>query len=254
MGNKKEGQMDKLIAKVNGREIHESDIERLYRSAGPQEAKHYEGEAGKAKILNELIYQELFYSDAVERKLDESEEFKNKMEEARKSILTQMNINSAINGLEVTDEEAKEFYDQNQALFAPKFEVKASHILVGTLDMAEDIKKQLDDGGVFADLAKQHSTCPSKDIGGDLGFFSKGMMVPEFEAAALNLDQDEVSEPVQTQFGFHIIKKTDHRESKPTEFSEVKAAISENLKYAKQNAVFMAKVEEFEKKYKVERL
>lgn len=89
--------------------------------------------------------------------------------------------------------------------------VRASHILVDTKTQAQDIKTQIDNGASFESMAKKHSKCPSKDQGGDLGYFERGQMVPEFEDAAFNLPIGKVSEPVKTQFGWHIIKVTDKR-------------------------------------------
>lgn len=87
--------------------------------------------------------------------------------------------------------------------------IRASHILVGTSGEAEDIIQQLNDGADFADLAQEHSKCPSRSQGGDLGEFGKGVMVKEFETAAFALEVGEVSGPVQTQFGWHVIKRTE---------------------------------------------
>lgn len=89
--------------------------------------------------------------------------------------------------------------------------VKASHILVHTEDEAKTIKTMLDEGEDFALLARQYSTCPSKAVGGDLGYFKRGQMVKEFENAAFSLPVGQISDPVQTQFGWHLIKVTDRR-------------------------------------------
>lgn len=87
--------------------------------------------------------------------------------------------------------------------------IRASHILVETEDEAETVKNKLENGADFSDLARQYSTCPSKEDGGDLGTFGKGKMVPAFEDAAFNLDRGDVSDPVETEFGYHIIKRTE---------------------------------------------
>ena len=89
--------------------------------------------------------------------------------------------------------------------------VKASHILVPTENKAKTLKVMLNEGEDFAYLARQYSQCPSKTIGGDLGYFKRGQMVKEFETAAFNLPVGEVSEPVQTQFGWHLIKVVDKK-------------------------------------------
>lgn len=89
--------------------------------------------------------------------------------------------------------------------------VRASHILVPTEDKANWIYKELQNGKDFANLAKDYSDCPSKERGGDLGFFGKGQMVKEFEDAAFSMKEGDVSKPVKTQFGYHLIKVTGKR-------------------------------------------
>lgn len=90
-------------------------------------------------------------------------------------------------------------------------QVRASHILVDDKEKAKNIKEQLDNGKSFEQLAKEASECPSSEKGGDLGFFEKGDMVKPFERKAFSMDKGEVSNPVKTQFGFHLIKKTDEK-------------------------------------------
>ena len=121
---------------------------------------------------------------------------------ARISLLSEKAI---FGDVEVSEEEIKERYDQL------KTEVKAQHILVKDEETAKKVKKELDKGVDFAKLAKEHSTDTTAEEGGDLGFFSKGKMVPEFEEAAYALEIDEISDPVQSQHGFHIIKVTEKR-------------------------------------------
>lgn len=87
-------------------------------------------------------------------------------------------------------------------------QIRASHILVETLDEANNVLNDLKNGVMFEDIAKEKSKCPSGKHGGDLGVFNQGMMVKPFEDATLQLAKDEISPPVQTQFGFHIIKRT----------------------------------------------
>ncbi|MEI3609613.1 peptidylprolyl isomerase [Pseudogracilibacillus sp. SO10305] len=126
-------------------------------------------------------------------------------EDIRKGLL---NEKALTEGIEVTDEEIESYYENM------KTEVKASHILVDDEETANKVKKELDDGADFAKLAKKYSTDEAnKDKGGDLGYFTVGTMVGEFEEKAFAMEKDEISEPVASDFGFHIILVTDKKET-----------------------------------------
>lgn len=110
-----------------------------------------------------------------------------------------------INKLEPSEAELKALYENKKAMFDM---VKASHILVDDEKLAKEIKEKIDKGEDFAKLAEEFSTCPSKEVGGDLGYFAKGEMVKEFSDLAFNMEIGQISDPVKTKFGYHIIKLT----------------------------------------------
>ncbi|MDO6656724.1 MULTISPECIES: peptidylprolyl isomerase [Bacillaceae] len=145
--------------------------------------------------------------------------------DVRKQLLAQK---AATEGVEVSDEKLKEFYDENKNLFT---ELEASHILVDDEDTAKEVQKKLEDGGDFAELAKEYSKDGSAENGGDLGVFKKGDMVAEFEEAAFALKEDEVSDIVQSQFGYHIIKL---KKKTVMPFEDAKEQVEEQ--YMLQNA------------------
>jgi len=137
-----------------------------------------------------------------------------------------MQEKAAIKDIKVTEDEVKEYYDNY------KPEIKARHILVEDEKTANEVKKKLDEGAKFEDLAKEYSKDPgSAANGGDLGWFGPGKMVPEFENAAYALDVNEISAPVQSQHGFHIIQVTEKKEKKP--FEEMKEKMEYDLKVSK---------------------
>ena len=141
----------------------------------------------------------------------------------------------------VTDEQVATFYAENEKYFKKEAEVQASHILIGCKEdateeehteaaaKAEAVRKQLAEGGDFAALAKENSTCPSKDKGGDLGSFGSGRMVPEFEKAAFAQDIDAIGPVVKTPFGYHIIKVTNKTEATVQPLEEATEQIREHL-------------------------
>ncbi len=106
---------------------------------------------------------------------------------------------------------AKELYKGSEVFMDNIKEVRASHLLVDTKDQAENIKQEINAGKDFGQAASEVSKCPSGSRGGDLGYFGRGMMVPEFEQAAFSMPVGQVSEPIKTQFGWHLIKVTDKR-------------------------------------------
>lgn len=140
---------------------------------------------------------------------------------------------AAVVDIEATEDEMKEYYDNY------KPQVKARHILVEDEAKAKEVKKKLDEGGDFAELAKEYSTDPgSAEAGGDLGWFGPGRMVPEFEEASYALEVNEISEPVQSQHGFHIIQVTEKEEKKS--YEDMKAEIEHQVKVAKIDNTVMS--------------
>jgi peptidyl-prolyl cis-trans isomerase C len=164
----------------------------------------------------------------------------------------------------VSEAEARAFYDTNQDKFTRGASVKASHILIGVdakasaeekkkaREKAEALRKEIAGGADFAAVAKGNSTCPSSQRGGDLGFFGAGQMVPEFEKAAFALKPGEVSDVVETQFGYHIIKVTEKKPAETTDFKDVQAKIEEFLKGQKVNELIQAYIEDAKKTASIE--
>ena len=143
--------------------------------------------------------------------------------------------------LKVTDEEIAKYYEENKENFGQKEQVDASHILVETEDKAKEVRKKLVDGADRIEIAKEYSIDPgSKDNGGDLGFFERGKMVPEFEEAAFSMKVGEISEPVKTENGYHIIIVNDKKEAKTTSLEENKDDIRAILEDAKMPEAFKA--------------
>lgn len=243
---------NKVLAKVNGKEITEQDKQFLLQQLGPQRAAQFQGEQGDQMLLNELINQELFYFDALDSNIDETERFKAELEKAKENILKQLNIQNTLNTVDVTEEQAKEHYEANAEKYDKPPRAKAYHILVDEEDKAEEIAEEIKDGLDFEEAAKQYSSCPSKEKGGDLGFFEKGKMVPEFEEVAFDIDLNELSDPVKTQFGYHLIKVTDREEGSSSSYDEVKDQIIQELTVKAQNELYLGKVKELKDKYDVE--
>jgi len=157
-------------------------------------------------------------------------------EDIERNLMINRLLENTKNKIVISDEELKKYFDENEkSLFEPE-KVHARHILVETEKEAMEIISQLQEGIIdFAELAKEKSTGPSSENGGDLGFFTRGQMVKEFEEIAFALQPGEISEVVKTQFGFHIIKCEERKDEYQPTFEESKDKINDFLKYQKEN-------------------
>ncbi|WP_240548134.1 peptidylprolyl isomerase [Paenibacillus lignilyticus] len=215
------------MAKVGGEQTLENMIQdELIK----QEADKAGIVVGDAEVEKEI--------ESIKKRFPSEAEFEGALQQAgmtlddlKKQTPMQLRIRKILEPqAKVTDADVKTYFEQNKAQFDEPEQVKASHILVATKEEADAIEKQLKEGADFAALAKEKSTDPgSKDQGGDLGFFGKGQMDPAFEEAAFKLKKDEISAPIQTQYGFHIIKAIDHKAAKAATLDEKKADIKEQL-------------------------
>ncbi|WP_379133563.1 peptidylprolyl isomerase [Paenibacillus sp. sgz500958] len=153
------------------------------------------------------------------------------IDDLRKQMPIQVQLRKILEPqVKVTDEDIKTYYDANKASYDTEEQVRASHILVETKEQADAIEKQLKEGADFAALAKEKSgDTGSKDKGGDLDFFKRGDMVAEFSDAAFKLKVGETSEPVKTEYGYHIIKVTDHKDAHTSTLEEKKEEIRKLL-------------------------
>jgi len=251
---KKEEKKGAYLAKIGDSVITQADFEREMKGLPEFVQKMFEGASGKESFLNELIKRELLYKEALKKGLDKDPEYAKKLEDFKKITLVGLLLQKEIEGkVKVSDQEVKDYYEKNKGKFAPVTQIRASHILVKTEEEAKQIEEKLKKGEDFAQLAKKYSidTATAKN-GGDLGYFSKGQMVPEFESAAMSLKPGQVSEPVKTKFGYHIIKVTDKKMGQTVDFDKVKNLISQNLMAEKQKEVFDSYVEGLKKSFKVE--
>jgi len=242
---------NKILATVNGKNITEQDAYYFLNQLSPQVAIQFRTPDGIKNLVNELINQELFYLQAIEDELDKEENFIQQLERIKKQVLIQYAVEKLFSSIVVEDEEISNYYMNHRESFVIPEKVRASHILVDSLDEANEILNQLKDGMAFEEAARKYSSCPSKENGGDLGEFTRGQMVQEFEDAAFSLAEGEISEPVKTQFGYHIIKLITKKESEISPLEDVKEQIKSYLLSSKQRELFSARTDELKGKFEV---
>jgi peptidyl-prolyl cis-trans isomerase C len=223
-----EDELNEVLATVNGEEITQKDVALAVEDFSAQLAQVPPQQRLQA-IVDAMIDMKVLSKEAEKEGLQDSDYFKRRLEFLRmRALRTAYLVEKVADS--ISEEDVKAAYDKAFADFEPQQEVKAAHILVKEEDEAKALIKQLNDGADFAELAREKSTGPSGPNGGELGWFGKGRMVPEFEQAALKLEKGEVTQaPVKTDFGWHVIKLLDTRMSEPPAYDEVKAQFRQQL-------------------------
>jgi parvulin-like peptidyl-prolyl isomerase len=281
--------MSKVLVKVNSQEITEENLNEMMNAYKQQTQQPEITDEQRDMLLGTLVQGTLLQEEAVERNLEVTDELLNSQleimyqqyggEENLKSLLAKQNIEFSkisdgikndLKGqltakdeldkkLVIEDSEIKEFYEANSDSIKVDESFRASHILFSTesdedaaKESAEKVLEELKNSADFAEMAKEHSTCPSKEKGGDLNFFGKGQMVPEFEEAVISLKNGEFSDLIKTQFGYHIIKKTDSKEAKQLSFDEAKEQIKELINKKKSEVIIQDLIKVLEDKFTVE--
>ena len=192
----------------------------------------------------------MFAKNGEEMKLEETEEFKKLVENARRDILAQMAMRETLKDVVVSEEEIEAYYEANKQHFTKGDTGSAKHILTDSEEKCNSILESITTGETeFEPAAKEFSTCPSGAKGGALGEFGRGQMVKEFEDAAFAAEIGHVVGPVKTQFGYHLIKVEKKNEAIVASLEEVKETIRRTLLQQKQNEAYNTKVEEMKKKY-----
>ena len=223
---------DTVIARVNGVEIRQSDLANAedeiggnMPQMGPDQKRDY-----LITYLGDVI---LLSQAAQQQKLGDRDDVKHRIEFERNKVLMEALLQDAGKAA-TTDEAMHKVYDEAVKQMGGEQEVHARHILVPTEDEAKAIEAELKKGADFATLAKQKSKDPGAAEGGDLGYFTKDQMVPEFAEVAFKLDKGQISDPVKTQFGWHIIKVEDKRTKPTPTFDDVKSQIENYVAHRAQ--------------------
>lgn len=244
---------NKILAVAAGHEITEQELSHLIANYPAEQQAYFSNPKAKDELLEQLIGFHLFSKLAEEQKIRESQEYKETLAKMENELASHMAATGVMNKVTVDEAEVKSYFDTHPSQFQGGIKVKASHILVDREDDAKRIKEEIMAGKAFEIAAEEYSTCPSKERGGDLGYFGKGQMAPEFERAAFEGKVGDLAGPVKTQFGYHLIWIADRKREEAIDFSQIKGQLAEKLLQQKKQEAYLKTVKDLEAKYGVER-
>ncbi len=218
---------DTVVATVNGAAITLGDLQAV-RQDLPQLPPEMPGEIIYDGIRQQLVNQRLLSLAAEAAGISAEDAVTRTLEIQRQGLLAQFYLRRVVEE-RLTDAAVQAAYDARYGATPPVREVRASHILVSEEAKAQELRAEIEAGADFADLAREHGTDGTRNTGGDLGFFTRDVMVAPFADAAFAMEVGAVSQPVQTQFGWHLIKLTESREQPKPTLDEVRADLEEDL-------------------------
>ncbi len=244
----------KTYAVVDGQEITDGDVAVFLKN--PQIKLENLPEPNRKKVLDRIIDNKLLTKYAIKQGIESDKEYKIALEKVKENLALEIFMQKEFKKLKISDKEIKDFYNKNREKFQQPAKVKARHILVKTENEAKSLIKELNSASdvkaKFIELAKKNSIGPSKNNGGDLGWFGERQMVPAFSKAAFALKKGEYTKkPVKTQFGYHIIYVEDKKPAGIAKLKDVKNNIIISLKSKKFNEKMMNLAKSLREKAKV---
>lgn len=244
---------NKILAKVGALTVTEKEVDDFLAELGAR-AQGYNNPEGRKVILQEIINSKLLLLDARHNLLETEPEFKAELAKLRENLLINYAGNKVISAVKVNDEDVKKYYDENLDKFKQGETVNADHILVDSEEKALEILAKIENGEIsFGDAAREYSSCPSGQRGGNLGDFGRGQMVPEFDSAVFELEVDEITKaPVKTQFGYHLIKLNSKSEASVMPFEQIAAQLGEMVLNEKRREAYERKINQLKILYPVE--
>ncbi len=242
-----ERDLKKVVAEVGKEKLIEEDLLFLYQQLPVQTRQQTSYDDARAQLINRLVIERLFAAEARRKGLQKNVEVAAAVKRTESTILHQAFVQDFARN-NISDAELKKEYETFSENYAQGAEYRARHVLVETEREGLDIVKKLNNGEDFGELAKTYSTGPSAPRGGDLGYFREGRMVPEFERALKLLDSGKYTrKPVETQFGWHVIKLEDKRAAEVPPLEQVE----NQLRNAVADAKLQEELKKLEEKYTV---
>ena len=245
---------EQVLATVQGNPITKGEVDEMVNALTRQRGQNFDTPQGREMVLNQLINKKLLLLDAAKNLYEHNAEFKAQLKRVKEDMLANYAVEKALEKITVTDEDVKKFYEENKDTFVESERVNASHILVDSEEKANEILAKINAGEIsFEEAAEKNSSCPSSEKGGNLGEFSRGQMVPEFDEACFTMEKGEIRGPIKTQFGYHLILLNDKIPAKPIDFEIVKVEIKQRLLSEKQHQAYESKINQLKILYQVSR-
>jgi peptidyl-prolyl cis-trans isomerase C len=240
-----------IVAVVGDVKIMDTDIDALLQEIPEQARAQYASPDGKKEFVNSLTEIKMLSLEARKQGIDKNPDVKRKLDFMGDQMLARGLAESTVEKIEVSDEDVSKYYNDNKDKFTTGPRVKLRHILVDNEGDAQTILAELKKGADFSALAKEKSKCPSSQQGGELGWATKGMMVPEFENAAFVLEKGQMSGVVKSTFGYHIIMCDDVEAAKQIAIEEAKGVIEQQIRGEKGEETIQALIDQVKKDYPV---
>lgn len=244
---------DEVVVKAGSSKLTKKELQEDLKTLPPQTKAFLATPEGVNRLKDELIKRELLYEEAKKKDLAKSEEFKRRVEEFKKITLVNILLEEELKNLpQVTEKEAKEYYEKNKEQFIIPTEVRLSQIVVKNEEETKKVYEMADKGEDFAKIARELSKDEkTKASGGDMGFFKKGQLNPQIENVAFNMKKGQISMPLNIKGHFYIFKVTDVKGT-AIDFEKIKIQLIEQLKANKQQDWFTSYIDDLKKKHKAE--
>ncbi|MBN2432744.1 MAG: peptidyl-prolyl cis-trans isomerase [Acidobacteria bacterium] len=251
--NKRELTDQELVAKIGDRTVTLAEIKAEFARIPPQFVAHFNTPEKKEQYVRNLVDRSLFSMEAKAQGYMEQPDVQEKINSYVDRVLYAEFMKNMTQDIQVTEADCRKYYEDHPEEFAEQERIKASHILVKTEEEANQVKAELNQGGDWNELAKKYSSeRGTRDRGGDLGYFSRNRMPAEFESVAFAMNPGEISDPIKTPLGYHIIRLEDKKPAEQSPFDEVKARIQNKLMSEMRQQKVDGIREQLFKKYNVE--
>lgn len=244
---------EKILARVGTLTVTEAEVDSFIAGLG-QRGAMYNTPDGRAAVLQQLIASKLLLIDGRRNLYEGEAAYREQLARLKDNLLINYAAEKIMSSVSVSEAEVKEYYEGNRDKFVAQCQVNASHILVDTEESARQIYEKIASGEMtFEAAAEAYSTCPSKANGGNLGDFTQGQMVPEFDSAVFSMQVGEITkEPIKTQFGYHLIKLISKTEPAAMPFDEVREELRDMLLQNKQQKAYESKINQLKIMYPVD--